>query len=320
MTYELPVVDILLATYNGEKFIRTQIDSVINQTYTNWKLIVRDDGSTDNTVEIIKKYVKHYPNKIKLIEDTDRNLGPSNNFSRLLASSTAEYIMFCDQDDLWKENKVEITLKRMLEVEKKLNQPILVHTDLEIVDRELNTISDSMFDFQNLNKHYVSINQLLVQNNVTGCTVMINKKLKELAEPIPTERITMHDWWLALVAAAFGRIEFVDEATIKYRQHGNNDVGAKKYTEQIIKKTKAIDKMYDVVSDNFVQAKTFFDRYRSTLDNHDREVVSQYINLMTYNPFKRIAIINKYKFQKQGFIRNLGFKLIAATIKNENKG
>ncbi len=225
------MIDILLATYNGEKYISEQIDSLLNQTYQNWILIVHDDGSSDNTIEILKKYVLKYPKKIILIEDGIKTRGAKNNFSHLLSFSTSKYIMFCDQDDVWLNDRIELFHKAMLESVKKYgNIPIVVFSDLIVVDDKLNIINDSMIKYQRLNPEIAkSFEMLKCQNVITGCAMMVNKKALELSVPIPKDAL-MHDWWIGLMTAKYGKNIFLDTATILYRQHSNNTVGFKKVT------------------------------------------------------------------------------------------
>lgn len=312
-------IEILLATYNGEKYIDQQINSIINQTYTNWKILFRDDGSTDNTVRIIEKFIEAYPDKMMLVIDKEKNLGASGNFSRLLESSQSDYTMFCDQDDVWLPDKIKLTLEKMRELESSTPKetPLLVHTDLEIVDQDLITISKSMFEFQNLDKHSNSINKMLVQNNITGCTVMINKNLRNISKPIPKD-IIMHDWWIALVASVFGEIGFVNGQTIKYRQHGSNDTGAKGYSiKYILERIKSIKKMYAVVYKNIRQANTFYKRYSTKFEAEKKEKVQAYATILEKSAIQRLIIIRKNKFSKQGELRNLGFWFVLSTIKNK---
>lgn len=221
-----------MATYNGEKYISEQINSLFNQTYTNWKLIIHDDNSRDNTVKIIKEYEKRYSQKIIFLNDNIATGGAKENFTYILnkIDDNYDYIMFCDQDDVWLENKVEITLKKMLESEEKSKDiPILIHTDLKVVDENLNIISYSMFKYQKLNiKNQYSLDLMSMENIITGCTMMINKQLSLLSKNIATEAI-MHDWWIAIIALREdGLIEFVDKPTILYRQHQLNTIGSKK--------------------------------------------------------------------------------------------
>jgi len=227
-------IGILMATYNGENFIRDQIDSILNQTYNNWILVIHDDGSTDNTINIVKEYEKKYPNKILFIEDNIKCGGAKENFSHLIdlakKNFNFDYIMFADQDDVWLPNKIEITLSKMLELEENFgnNVPIIVHTDLIVVDKDLNIIANSFWDYQKINPQNNNLNCLLLENTVTGCTMMINKCLLELLKtPFPREAI-IHDWWIALVCVLHQGVIFpLREKTVLYRQHDKNDTGAK---------------------------------------------------------------------------------------------
>lgn len=310
-------IDILLATYNGEVFLEDQIQSLLSQSYTNWNLLIRDDGSSDNTVEIIKKYVRKYPEKIKFIQDTIKNSGPAGNFSTLLQYSESDYVMFCDQDDVWVADKVESMYKELIIMESKFGKetPLLVHSDLFVTDNNLNIIAQSMFKFQNLNPLATNLNQLLVQNNVTGCTVIINKALVQKATPIPRE-VIMHDWWLALVASAFGKIGFVNNSTIMYRQHSMNDTGAKSYSlNYFLKRIKDFNHTEKLVVRNFEQAKLFYEKYAEELPKQAANQVDSYVNLPDQPLFKKIKTISKYKFFKQGMLRNIGFFIILINSK-----
>lgn len=220
-------IDILLATYNGDKYLDAQLKSVLDQTYKHWKLIVRDDGSKDKTLKILQHYANKFPDKIKIILDNDNNIGACQNFAKLLNHSNSEYIMFCDQDDIWLPDKIKITLDKMIEVEKKIpDKPILIHTDLNIVDENLNHLSNSMWKYQNLDLSFEkNIYKIAIHNVVTGCTVMINKAAKNCSCPIP-QKALMHDWWIAINVCKYGIIDHVPQSTILYRQHSDNKYGA----------------------------------------------------------------------------------------------
>lgn len=222
-------VCILLATYNGELFIEQQIDSIIYQTYKSWYLIIHDDGSTDKTIEIVKRYQERYPHKISLIEDGFVLGSAMLNFSHLLDIINPGYIMFCDQDDIWFKNKIELSMYRMLKTEiNNPNKPIIIHTDLTIVDENLNVVARSMFRHQRLLKSQTFL-ETVVRNNVTGCTMLINAKAYESAMPLSGNSL-MHDWWFTLkTLSSKGIVEFVDEPTMFYRQHCSNTVGANKF-------------------------------------------------------------------------------------------
>ena len=188
-----PKVQILLATFNGEKFLEEQIASILSQSYKNWHLIVHDDGSSDATPAIIRKAKNENPSRITIIEDDFITKSAKKNFKHLISHATAPYIMFCDQDDVWMPNKISATLSRMIEVEKKHpKNPVIIHTDLFVVDEHLNFISKSMFEYQKLPKKIDKLDQILVLNNVTGCTMMLNTMATRLGQTLPDEAI-MHD-------------------------------------------------------------------------------------------------------------------------------
>jgi glycosyltransferase involved in cell wall biosynthesis len=227
------MIDILLATYNGRKYLREQIDSILAQSCQDWQLLIRDDGSDDDTLSIIKDYAIKYPVKIKLIEDNSGRLGVKLNFKRLLEHSTAEYLMFCDQDDVWLPQKIEATLNLMEATEEEYpNKPILVHTDLRVVDSQLKTIAKSMWRYQRTSPETGNnLNKVTLQNVATGCTIMINRKAKTISLPIPEEAV-MHDWWIVINVAKHGKIVYVPDQLVLYRQHPNNAVGAKKVSKR----------------------------------------------------------------------------------------
>lgn len=218
-----------MATYNGEKYLMEQINSILEQSYSNWVLFVHDDNSSDNTVSIIRQYQIDYPEKIVFLDDNISFGNPQDNFSYIITNipNNYEYYMFADQDDVWLKNKIETTLDKMIEIKTKNESlPKLVHTDLFIVNSKLLILSNSMWDYQKINYKEINTKNLLAQNNVTGCTMMFDKNVKNLFFPIPKESL-MHDWWIAVNVSYYGIIDYVKDPTIYYRQHSANSVGAK---------------------------------------------------------------------------------------------
>lgn len=221
-------INILMATYNGASYIAEQIESILSQTHNNWLLTIRDDGSIDDTVEIITSYLSD--SRIKLISKSEQGTGSAKvNFSILMLyalDSNCNYFAFSDQDDIWHPDKLKIQIE-ILRTRESEYTPLLVHSDLEVVSETLEQIHPSFMTFQNIS--HVENNQfqrLFSQNFVTGCTCLFNRALLERALPISPDA-AMHDWWLALTAAAYGEILFCDQSLIKYRQHAENSVGAK---------------------------------------------------------------------------------------------
>jgi glycosyltransferase involved in cell wall biosynthesis len=221
---------ILMATFNGELFIKDQVKSIQDQTFENWQLLIRDDGSSDSTADIIRNFSNSDP-RIKIIHRQGENIGVIKNFECLLKTAqnnNDEYIAFCDQDDFWKPEKLQKQFLEMKKMEARYgqNMPILLFTDLQVTNSNLEIQNSSFMNFQGIsNAENISLGHLLKQNIVVGNTIMINKALLEIALPFP-ENIHMHDWWLALCAASFGIIKYLPCQTVLYRLHEKNQVGA----------------------------------------------------------------------------------------------
>lgn len=312
-------VDILLSTYNGEEFVEQQLQSICNQTFKDWKLIIRDDGSIDNTLRIISKYIELYPLQISLLDDKKGNLGPSSSFFELLTHTNSDYIMFCDQDDYWQKDKIELTINKMVESEKNHpRKPILVHTDLVIVDKNLNVINQSMWGFQKLDPEKKTLNYLLVQNNITGCTVMINKETLNYIKYVPKKAV-MHDWWLGLIVATFGQITYLDKSTILYRQHGKNEVGAKKYGINLIKSALRENiKTKKSIRATIDQSLDFYKNFGPALDKHSKKQLDYYTSLLEKNTLSKVSICLKNRFFKNSLLRTLGYFYFLSILKSED--
>lgn len=224
-------IDVLLVTYNGEKYIKEQIESILNQTYKNIKLIISDDCSKDGTVEILKQY-EEKDNRIKLYIQQE-NLGLVKNIEFLLNKVENELYMLADQDDFWLPQKIEKSIQKL-----KQENADLVFGDLEVVDKDLKTIYPSFGDFMLLNnkihKYINSYRLNYLYNCVTGCTLLSKKKFIEKILPLPkTSKYLIHDHWMALMVALNGKLTYMDEKYIKYRQHGDNVVGTKKISHKM---------------------------------------------------------------------------------------
>lgn len=306
------MVNILLSTYNSTAYLCEQLDSIVSQTYTDWCVLIRDDGSINDTLKIINKYVHKYSGKIILIEADKKNIGPCQSYSRLLEVSTANHIMFADQDDIWIPTKLELCMQKMHEMEKQYDTsfPLLVHTDLKVVDQNLKILQDSFMSYQNISGYRDRTNQLLLQNSITGCTVLMNKALKDIAIPIP-DRACMHDWWLALVASLFGKIGFIDIATVYYRQHAENCLGAQKSdAAYLISKLKNFRESKHALHKAIFQAISLNERYGAILDLNQKNMVNSFSNILNNGPIKKRLILLKYGIGKFGVLRNLGLFLL----------
>ena len=303
-------VDILLATYNGAVWLDELIDSLLNQDFSDWRLLVRDDGSTDETLAILKARQVALGEKISLLVDEDTNLGSMNNFARLLGASTADYIMLCDQDDVWLPKKISLTLAKMREVERVhgADTPLMIHTDFRIVDENLVSVAYSGHRFQQIDPiKGNSFGRILVQNIVTGCTTMINRALCDRALPIPVTAL-MHDHWLSLVASCFGRIDYLPVPTLLYRQHAANQVGAKRwnlaYAAQLLFQLPTIRLMMER---NRIQAQAFYDGYFLLLSKRDKALLISFVQMPERGRLQKRRDIFRYDFLYTGVLRNIGW-------------
>lgn len=302
------MVEILLATYNGEKYLRKQLDSLLDQTYKDIRIIIRDDNSKDNTVTIVKEYIKKYPEKIFLVSDDIKCGGAAKNFFQLLKYATEDYVMFCDQDDYWKPNKVEITLNAMQKSEKKYGKciPIIVYTNYQVVDGELEPLE---IDYRKLAVYRddFTFRKLLVQSYVTGCLMMLNKEVYSNVG-IYDEDIPMHDWWCALYAGCFGKIVHVPETTMQYRQHGDNVVGAVDvtsfaYTWKRLFKTDT----KSTVESYYKQADVFRRRFMPCMEGmENKEILENFLDIPNHCKLVRMYKLVKGRYFKSDWKRILG--------------
>ena len=280
-------IDILLATYNGSKYLHEQLDSILSQSYENINVIIRDDGSSDNTVMIIKEY-EQKDNRVKLLSDNLGNLGFVRNFEELMKNSTSEYLMFSDQDDIWYNNKVETSYKRIKAIEEKNGKscPILVHTNSKIMNYETRTKSLFISDCAKNSSFENSFFNFFVQ----GSTMLINGSLKREALPFSKE-VYLHDRYLHLIAEFIGIRSYVDAPTMDYRQHSNNEIGSR---VNVIDKIK--NKRYFNLKDR--ELLIFLDNtYSAKLDEIKKEKMDAYKLIVNNNisRFKRLKLCIKKK-------------------------
>ncbi|MFE0756213.1 glycosyltransferase family 2 protein [Inquilinus sp. NPDC058860] len=312
---DLPEVDVLVATYNGEQFLPDLLDSLLAQSHDRINVIVGDDGSADGTRQVVERY----RGRFRSLEVHDfaaaAEHGARANFSRLMARATASYVMFCDQDDVWLPNKVELTLRTMrsLEASHGRDRPILVHTDLRVVDRDLKPVADSMWRSQEIRPERASLRKMLVENSVTGCAAMINRPLLTLVGTIP-DRAIMHDWWTALVAACFGTIAHLDERTILYRQHGGNSIGAKRWSLGAIY-TQFVDVVAGEAAIRSVQktidqAAAFHALYGDRMRPEQRSLVKAYSEIKAMPSLSRKAFLIRSGLIKSKWQKSLGQILV----------
>jgi len=231
-------VEVLLATFQGEAWLPEQIASILAQDYPNTRILTRDDGSTDKTVDLLAHAAAEYPERMRVLDMDVRTGSAAGNFVRLLRASSASYVAFADQEDVWFSSKLSHSMERMRALEQKHSPgaPLLVFSDLTVVDAQLEPLAASLWRNNRIDPATVrQLGRLLGENVVTGCTALMNRPMVELAKRMPVEGssaqtagsdVLMHDHWIALLACTLGHADWLGESTVAYRQHGRNVVGA----------------------------------------------------------------------------------------------
>lgn len=299
-------IDILLATYNGEKFVKEQIESILNQTYENFNLIISDDASTDNTLNILEEYEKK-DTRIKVFKK-ERNEGLIDNFEFLLKNVTSDYFMFSDQDDIWKKDKIEKSINKLKE-----ENSGLVYTDLEIVDEKLNVIYPSYWKYKQIYIKIIKYNNfeaLYLNNFVTGCTILAKSKYIKDILPLPrNSKFVLHDYWTALIISAKDKISYVEEPTIQYRQHKNNRVGSSRKSDQL--------ENFEDLRNLFIRVKIeHFEVFKENIEKIKTKESSKYTNeaLKYFENLKKVKYINLKNWKL--FFRLYKYEEFSYTIQN----
>jgi len=208
------LISICLATYNGSQYLKEQLDSLCNQTYQNTEIIIQDDNSTDNTLEIIKSYKEFITIKI---EKNETNLGYAKNFEKVLKRASGEYIAICDQDDIWDKNKLEILINS-------IGTNTLVYSNSLLMNENGESLNKSLSD--KLKNNFISSNQslnFLYDNSVSAHAVLFKKELLNHLFPFPQH--IYFDQYIAMVAASLQGVKFINKNLVNYRQHSKNTLG-----------------------------------------------------------------------------------------------
>lgn len=287
-------VDILLATYNGEKYLKEQLDSILQQSHSNFRLLISDDCSSDTTKNILEEY-KEKDNRIILYYQKT-NIGVIKNFEFLLRKVENKYYMFSDQDDIWKKDKIKKSIEKLED-----SNSDLVYTDLEVVDENLNITYSSYWKLKgiyNKIKKYNNFESLYLNNFITGCTILSKKELIEKILPLPTtSKYVLHDYWISLIISQEGKITYIEEPLIKYRQHKNNKVGSKKRSDEI--------KKLDDIRKLFIQVKK--EHFTVFIENENKFIDEKVraLNKRALQYYEMLEKKNNFNFRNWG----LFFKL-----------
>jgi glycosyltransferase involved in cell wall biosynthesis len=312
-------VDIVCAVHNGERFFPELLESIVRQTLSDWTLWLYDDHSTDGSAALLRQATAADA-RIRLLESAGANLGATASFARLLSNvpAHASYVMFADQDDVWQPDKIERTLAAMHAAESRESPdtPVLVHTDLTVVDEHLRVIHPSFWEYAGIDPDGTVLRRIIVRNVATGAATMMNRALRKLADPIPPEAV-LHDWWIACAAAAFGRIVAVREPTILYRQHGGNVVGARAWgisarnlPRAILRALENTSTVRDGIERTAAQSRAFLARHEQRFSDSDRRFLADYGAIPERGFWRRKRDLLRLRMLPEyGMLRRLGILL-----------
>ena len=305
-------IAILMATYNGEKYVEEMLRSLEKQTEDDFFCYIHDDGSTDQTMHILKKWVEDHPYHFMILEGQAQG-SAKDNFFWMLAQVESDYYMFADQDDVWMPDKVEKSFRKMKQTETLCQdkyQAFCVFTDMQVGDENLQEIAPSFIRYIGRDPYRTSMAEIIMDNPAAGCTMLFNRPLRDAALELrdPT-KIEMHDVWILALAAAYGteHVGVVDEACAYYRQHANNEMGAR--TESKADKIKR--NLIDLCSGRFMQQKrAFLQKGRNlagqmylvdALPEKQKKILEEFSEIGKLSKWQRIKFYKKY-----GFTRNQG--------------
>lgn len=301
-------INILLSTYNGERFLREQVESIQAQTVRDWHLLIRDDGSSDQTRQIIEELVAS-DERIRFINPDDTtNLGVIKSFFTLVKHEPADYYFFSDQDDVWLPNKLEVTLKQAQQ--ENPAQPLLIYTDLKVVNQDLVVQHESMIATQSHHAN-TELVQELTENTVTGGTMMINRALAALWQT--ADGLLMHDWYLALVASALGKLVYLDQPTQLYRQHDSNVLGARTWRKRMknwLRPQALVAKYWWLIGSSQTQASQLL---ALPLPQDKKDLVDAYVGLMNQPLAQRWRTLRRHGFRKNRWFHTVVFTTLVAT-------
>jgi glycosyltransferase involved in cell wall biosynthesis len=306
-------IEILLATYNGAPWLGAQLDSIAAQTWGDWTVTARDDGSSDRTLDVLHAWGARHPGRLRVLDDGRGRLGAAGSFSALLEASSASRVAFCDQDDVWMKDRLQVAAEALGSLESAHDPatPLLVHSDLAVVDAGLRPLASSLWQYHHLEPQDAStLRRLLVRNVVTGSTALLNRPLADLCGPIPAEA-AMHDWWVALVAAALGKVTHIAAPTVLYRQHDANRIGVAgvgmRSSLRVLARAGRVARYYRRTR---AQARAFLERYAQRLSDADRATLEAYCALDGLRAPARRWRQLRGGFTDSGLLRNAALALL----------
>lgn len=308
----MPRVDIALGLYNGAAYLPDFLDSLDRQTFRDWRVVVRDDGSTDGSLTLVRQWAASRGHAIKVVEDMLGNLRVVRNFSTCFEHTDAPYVLPADQDDVWFADKISTAVAEMEALERMhgAGVPLASYCDLQVVDAQLRELHPSMLALQGQDRRRLpTLAQALAQNVAPGCSMIVNRALLNVALPIPVQA-AMHDWWLVVVARALGYMSHIRKPGLAYRQHGNNQVGAQKGGWRTLWQRVRGGRQIYLARLHLSQLQALALSKRLPPGHRDQPLLQLYGRLPERHPLARRWVAWRAGFTKVGAVRNLAFYLL----------
>ncbi|MGN0746572.1 MAG: glycosyltransferase family 2 protein [Aristaeellaceae bacterium] len=306
----MKTIDVLLAVYNGERFLPPLLQSLAAQDDAAFTVLVQDDGSTDGSPALLEA-ITAQDSRFRPAAENGCHLGAKGNFISLIRQATGDYTALCDQDDVWERGRLSRCRRALEQAEARwgADTPLMVHSDSRLIDAEDAVLQESFFRHQGWDPAAVTLPRLIVQNNVTGCTLMMNAALRRLvAEHADPASMHMHDWFIALTAAAFGHIVFLDEPLVRYRQHGVNVMGASRQTllQRGVKALGAWRKGKARIALTYRHTRAFRDAYGTLLPGEAAAVIDRYLATEAMGKIRRVLAVRRGGYTMQSRITRMG--------------
>lgn len=302
-----PKVEVLLATRNSQAYLGELLDSLANQTWSDFNLIVSDDASTDETTTVIDRRAQQFREPLRLTVHESPTGSARANFASLLSKAQGDYIFLADHDDVWMPEKIERGLKSIMSLESQYapETPCIVHGDMTVIGSRGEPITPSFWAFKSIHPEYGQrLRTALMHPTVTGCTVVMNRPLLQLVREVPPSAV-MHDWWIGLVAAAFGVVGFDDQPHIKYRIHGANVSNPKKSSlAGAVRRRASPSDIHHWIGLRMDQGVAFLDAYREQLPAESLRTLENFASVRDAGPWARRRILWQGGFRSPDVWRN----------------
>lgn len=301
-----------MSVFNGARYLEQQLLSLENQTFKRWKLVVRDNGSSDSTLQLLRNFAsKQNKGKVKIIHEHVNIAQVYNSFIELVVNVKTRYCMFCDGDDFWLPSKIASAIEEIKVLEDKYGEDavLLCHTDLVLTDENLTPTSLSMWASQKLNPARKNPIQCLMHSSAVGNTFIFNQSLVKKLYNRPSDLI-MHDIYCSTIASIYGQISYSKKSHILYRQHSNNFCGGESFYsfQNFLAKLKP-KQIREAVNRKSLLAEGILLLHGKNMVEADRNAFSQVARIRRMNWLMRKLAIFKAKAYLNGFLRNMGLFL-----------